>query len=191
MRFDPDRHAGRLESPARYRRQPPELILPYLPADEKGIIVELGCGSGYFGRVLARFHRHRLYIGLDPSEVMLERFSDSLGQAFRHPVALVRTEKEVLPLKSGLVSLLVMTNVLHEITSDAGVIKEIDRILAPGGHLFVVDWKKRPSRVGPPIFMRVSRSKAMKIFEGLGYRSTVVPPVYSRHYCLLFAKPGS
>ncbi len=189
-RFDPVKHLARLESPARHLRQTPEMVLPYLP-DTAGVVADLGCGTGFFGRILARYMRRAVYLGLDPSAELLDRFSAGLLPGEEGRVHLVRHERESLPLKTGSVSLLFMANVLHELVTDRGILPEIARVVVPGGHLFAVDWKKRPTMAGPPFFMKVSRRRAVGIMEGLGFRLLGSPPVYPRHYCLLFAREGA
>jgi ubiquinone/menaquinone biosynthesis C-methylase UbiE len=189
-RFDPVKHLARLESPARHLRQTPELVLPYLP-DPGGVVADLGCGTGFFGRVLARYLRSALYLGLDPSAELLDHFASGLFPEEAGRVSLVRHERESLPLRNGSVSLLFMANILHEIVTDRGMLPEVARVVAPGGHLFLIDWKKRPTVAGPPFFMKVSRRRAVGIFEDLGFRLLQSPPVYPRHYCLLFAREGA
>jgi ubiquinone/menaquinone biosynthesis C-methylase UbiE len=186
-RFDPLRHVKRLDSPGRYQRQTPELILPYLPHVEGRVLVELGCGTGFYGGVLARYHRGT-YLGLDPSAELLDAFASSMREREKDNICLMRTERERLPLKTSSVSLLVMANVIHELTRDGGIIPELGRVVAPGGAVFLVDWKKRPSRVGPPIFMRVSRGRSRRILAAQGFREIPLPEVYLHHYCLLMVK---
>ncbi len=190
MRFDPRKHIERLESPGRHLGQPPELILPYLPPTGEGPVVELGCGTGFFGRAIARYHRHSLYLGLDPSREMLQRFASSLAPPDRTGLALALTEREQLPLRTASVPLLVLVNVLHELLADPGILPEIARVTAPAGSIFVVDWKKRPAWVGPPFFLRVSRSRAVRLFRHLGFVPGAIPPVYRHHYCILFTRSG-
>lgn len=190
-RFNPDSHFDRLESPGRYLRQTPELILPYLPDGKEGTLVDLGCGSGFFGWIPARYSKYSQYFGLDPSMKMLRRFSLSLSPQDRKTATLVKTEKEALPLKSSSVSLLIMTNVLHEIICHSGIISEINGIVGPKGHIIIIDWKKRPSVIGPPFFLKVSSYRAKKIFRGSGFQYVSQPAVYKQHYCLLFTKGNS
>jgi SAM-dependent methyltransferase len=187
MRFDPVKHASRLESPRRLLRQPPELVLPYLPA-VGGPLVEVGCGTGYFGRILARYRPDNPYLGLDPSEVMLSRFAGSLDARDRKRVTLVRHNRESIPLAEASVGLLFLANVIHELKTDRGILAEIRRVVAPGGWVFLVDWRKRPTAAGPPVFLKTSSSGARRVFRELGFLETPLPCVYPRHYCLLFRK---
>jgi len=116
-----------------------------LPA-KCGVAVDLGCGTG---AVLDRMRLHnvRELIGVDGSPRMLElarrRFAasgeDGGGEA---RLSLRIGELEHLPLRDGEAAFACINLVLHHLSEPLPALKEIRRILQPGGLLLVTDFDK-------------------------------------------------
>ena len=49
-----------------------------------------------------------------------------------------------------------MVNVYHELSDRKQTLEEILRLLSPGGSLFIVDWNRTETPVGPPLEERVA-----------------------------------
>ncbi len=50
--------------------------------------------------------------------------------------------------------------VLHEPVDHASFLREIARLLKPGGRLLVVDWEKKLTEKGPPVGHRLAHEDA-------------------------------
>jgi ArsR family transcriptional regulator len=115
-----------------------------LPA-ECGVAADLGCGTG---AVLDRMRLHvRELIGVDGSPRMLElarrRFAasgENGGDEAR--VSLRIGELEHLPLRDGEAHFACINLVLHHLSEPLPALKEIRRILRPGGLLLATDFDK-------------------------------------------------
>jgi len=109
-----------------------------------GVAVDLGCGTG---TVLERMSMHaRERIGVDGSPRMLElarrRFTAPGGQGEDTHVSLRIGELEHLPLRDGEAHFACINLVLHHLSEPFTALKEIRRILQPGGLLLATDFDK-------------------------------------------------
>ena len=110
-----------------------------------GVAVDLGCGTGM---VLERMgSRVRERIGVDGSPRMLElarrRFAASGGQGEgAAQVSLRIGELEHLPLRDGAAHFVCINLVLHHLSEPLAALKEIRRILQPGGLVLAVDFDR-------------------------------------------------
>lgn len=112
-----------------------------LPLD-CGLAVDLGCGTG---SVLERMlPRTEGVIGVDGSPRMLElarrRFPAKCTR--EGSVSLRIGELDHLPLRDGEAHFACINLVLHHLSSPAAALREIRRILKPGGLLLVTDFDK-------------------------------------------------
>jgi len=115
-----------------------------LPAN-CGVAADLGCGTGM---VLERMRSHvRECIGVDGSPRMLElarrRFAAAEGQGGDEPQVSLRIgELEHLPLRDGEAQFACINLVLHHLSEPLAALKEIRRILRPGGLLLATDFDR-------------------------------------------------
>jgi ubiquinone/menaquinone biosynthesis C-methylase UbiE len=102
-------------------------------ADLRGArVLDVGCGTGKFGRVLAEHGIARVW-GVDPSPEML-------GEARRRlpsSVGLKRGSAERLPFKPAYFDAAVLWTVVH-VVDRPRAFAELHRVLAPGGRLAIV-----------------------------------------------------
>ncbi|MEE9600371.1 MAG: class I SAM-dependent methyltransferase [Thermoplasmata archaeon] len=159
-KFDPSRKEL-LDSPDRRRWQDPEVILETFGIDRGMVIVDIGCGTGYFARPAARRvgpGGGRVY-AVDMQEEMLWALQSRLLKEVVENVLPVLSLESGIPLPASCADAALLMNALHELAGDA-TLEEIRRILRPKGFLAVVDWKKEPMEQGPPLEHRLSREEA-------------------------------
>jgi len=92
-----------------------------------GRILDVGCGTGHFSRPLAAANT---VVGLDLSASML-------AFARRKGLAPVRALAEALPFADGRFDVVLATSVLQFITDGGAVVREILRVVKPGGRVIV------------------------------------------------------
>jgi ubiquinone/menaquinone biosynthesis C-methylase UbiE len=96
-------------------------------------VLEVGCGTGGFARALAERSQAEV-IGVDVAEHLLRhaaaRSSDLL-------LSWVLGQAEALPLADQSVDCVLMSLVLHQIADRERALKEVHRVLRPGGRLLV------------------------------------------------------
>ena len=106
-----------------------------------GVAVDLGCGTG---AVLERLQsRARTLVGVDGSARMLDmcrrRFAPS-ALADESRLSLRIGELDHLPLRDQEADFVCINLVLHHLSDPEDGLREVRRILAPGGRLFVADF---------------------------------------------------
>lgn len=101
-------------------------------------VADLGTGTGVFPVAVAPFVRRA--VGVD-------RAPEMLAAARRRAAGLANVEfleghLEALPLEPGSVDLAVLSLVLHFVPDPLAALREVRRVLAPGGRLIVVDLRE-------------------------------------------------
>ncbi len=115
------------------RHQALSLLLP-----DGLVLADIGCGTGYIARELAR--RARRVILVDPSAAMLERARTALGQSLPAELEFRVGEIERLPLADGEVDGAFANLVLHHVSDLAATLAELGRVIRPGGSLVASDF---------------------------------------------------
>ena len=106
-----------------------------VPAAE-GRILEIGVGSGRNLPFYSANVRH--LIGLDPSPKLLAMARKNSSPNFA-PIELIEGSAEAIPLESGSVDTVVTTWTLCSIPDAGRALREMYRVLAPGGRLLFVE----------------------------------------------------
>jgi ubiquinone/menaquinone biosynthesis C-methylase UbiE len=78
-------------------------------------------------------------------------------------------------------------NTLHEFGDRDKMIGEMWRILKKGAKLLIVDFKKEDTGFGPPVSIRVTKERAVKLFEKKGFTLSKAMDL-QYHYLLVFVK---
>lgn len=111
-----------------------EELLPWLPP--AGVVLEIGPGPGVLLEKLAG--RHPLAVGLDLSSGMLRQAQARLRRAHRY-TRLLQADTTCLPLASESFDGVATTFALSAVSDGLGAVREMARILRPGGVLALVD----------------------------------------------------
>lgn len=115
--------------------------------DGVGCILDFGCGIGATGEVLEAAFLQATIIGIDPSQ-------ESIVEARRlglRRTEFIRAEGGATTLPENSVDLVYSNGVFHHILpkSRAVVLREIHRVVKPGGHIFI--FENNPAN---PLMMR-------------------------------------
>ncbi|MFZ1105061.1 MAG: class I SAM-dependent methyltransferase [Hyphomicrobiaceae bacterium] len=105
-----------------------------------GVVAEIGFGSGLNLPYYDPTKVGRL-IGIDPDPAMLGIARKRLVD-FRRPIELIEGRAENLPLANGSADTAVVTYALCTIPDPAGALREIRRILKPGGRLLFIEHER-------------------------------------------------
>lgn len=103
---------------------------------QPGVVLDVGCGTGYVSRALARRYPRAQRLALDIAEPMLHRACQGLGWRglFVRSPRPVCGDAESLPLASASVDMIVSSLALQWCDA-AAAIAEFHRVLRPGGML--------------------------------------------------------
>lgn len=103
------------------------------PADR---LLDVGCGTGALLGHLSASHPTARLFGVDPVPEMLAMARRRLPPAIR----LAAGWAERLPFESGRFDVVVSCNVFHYIRQPMTALREMNRVLRPGGQLVMTDW---------------------------------------------------
>tara|TARA_B100000745_G_scaffold224850_1_gene150328 strand:+ start:247 stop:777 length:531 start_codon:yes stop_codon:yes gene_type:complete len=92
-------------------------------------------------------------------------------------------------LDASVLDAAVMVNTLFQFETKADALKEVARVLRPGGKLFVIDWSESFGNLGPEPNAVVSKSQARALVEEAGFVFERSYPAGDHHYGLAFRKP--
>jgi ubiquinone/menaquinone biosynthesis C-methylase UbiE len=108
-----------------------------LLADLEGDVVELGAGTGanldHLGAGIGRL------TALEPSPAMAERLRHHAARTVDHDVEVLEAPAEALPLATASTDTVVSTLVLCTVRDPVQALREIHRVLRPGGKLVLLE----------------------------------------------------
>ena len=104
-------------------------------AQREWVVGDLGCGTGQVSAAIAPFVRR--VVAVDASAAMLQAAKKRL-QAFDN-VELRRGDLEALPIDDARLDAATLMMVLHHVPEPERALREVGRVLEPGGTLLVVD----------------------------------------------------
>ena len=94
--------------------------------------------------------------------------------------------KTPIPAKS--LDVCFFTNVLHQVKDRPSVIKEAARLLKKGGHLAIIEWKKKLGLLGPGHDQMVNPEKVINCAEENGLTFLLQSDISEYNYLLIFQK---
>jgi ubiquinone/menaquinone biosynthesis C-methylase UbiE len=123
-------------------------------------VLDVACGAGKLVRAVAPRVEHA--VGVDLSARMIEEARRRT--AADHEVPADRTEfavgpADALPFRDGAFTAIITTTAFHHFPDPAASVREIARVLAPGGRVVIGDSVRDmlPARLGDEFLRRVER----------------------------------
>jgi ubiquinone/menaquinone biosynthesis C-methylase UbiE len=185
---------GYLESEERHRRQPPERLLAAAGIQPGWRVADIGCGPGFYTLPTAALvgPQGRVF-ALDIEEAMLARVRERAAAAgLGHVIETQRSQESALPLGDAVADAAIVANVLHECHDRQAFLQEVARILIPGGRLVLVEWRKEPTVMGPPLAERLTEEEVRQALTAAGFQAsgTLGPDATgATHFGVLATKP--
>lgn len=130
-----------LERDGRAAQEATRRMLRALPVDRGDTVVDVGCGTGWHARWLARKvgPAGAVYcVDLQPE--MLERAA-ALARADGVSLVLVQGAVDHVPVPAGVADLVLLVDVFHELSEPVAMLASIREALAPGGVAAVVEFR--------------------------------------------------
>ena len=188
-KFDPA-NAARLLSDERAEMHPPQEVLALLDLHPGEVVADVGCGPGFFTLPIARaVAPGGEVVALDIRPEMLTLLRERLSAERMDHVRPVLSQESVLPLDDGGCGCLVATFLLHELVDPQSFLREVRRVLRPGGRGLAVDWEARESPAGPPLEARVPAERASEWLRAAGLVAEPPVPFGPYSYAIVFRRP--
>jgi|WetSurMetagenome_2_1015567.scaffolds.fasta_scaffold167441_2 ubiquinone/menaquinone biosynthesis C-methylase UbiE len=155
--------------------------------------LDLACGRGLYTlaaatRVGEAGHLYALDLWEEGIQDLLR---EARARGLANLKAWVRDITQGIPLGDGTVDAALMATVLHdfvEIKADAVAVREIARVLKPGGRLAVVEFKKVEPPPGPPATVRLEPEAVSTIVRPHGFRMDRHLDLGPFHYLMTFVR---
>jgi demethylmenaquinone methyltransferase / 2-methoxy-6-polyprenyl-1,4-benzoquinol methylase len=116
-------------------------------------VLDVATGTGLVARALKRRYGCRV-VGLDQSEDMLARARPLVGSVYDE---LVRGEAERLPFEDGAFDALTFTYLLRYVDDPAATMRELARVVRPGGSIAMLEFFVPPRPVLYPAWWLYTR----------------------------------
>jgi len=163
----PDRLAFTLNNRIRSFLSPPVELISKLDIGKADVVVDFGCGPGFFTVPLAKVAGK--VIGIDVSPRMLERAA-SYASRSKVPIEFVRSDGTDIRLGDDSVDMILLNHVFHELKDRGKVLSEFLRIMKLSGRLAIVERTRSRSilsgKLGPPV---INESKVVKELQRAGF----------------------
>ena len=187
-KFDP-RSIDKLNNPARFERENPDVVWKELGLRDPRVLVDIGAGTGFFAIPFSRKGAGITVHACDLQDEMLAWLREHLPADVRERVLPVKMEETRVPLPDGIADLVYMINLHHELEDPAAIMAESFRLLRKGGTVLVMDWKKGDTPSGPPQEIRVTVKQIRKDIGTAGFVDIREHPVLPYHTFVTGKKP--
>jgi ubiquinone/menaquinone biosynthesis C-methylase UbiE len=186
-KFDPA-HMEILEDERRNEIMDVDKILDSVKSYVGNSVADVGCGPGYFSIPISkRVGPNGEVFAVDLEKAMLEKLKDNIvAQSGIHPI--LSKEESIPEVNNDSVDSCFLVNVLHELEGNQ-TLREAYRILKPGGHLILIDWKKVKMDFGPPYTIRISERDAKRSCSDVGFKCESSFFAGQYNYGLVMKKP--
>ncbi len=114
-----------------------KMILRELGDAGNARILDIGCGTGKLAHRMITHHRDARVFGIDLCESMIRSAQHHVVSEPR--IHLSVADSEHLPFEDATFDYLTCSNSFHHYPNQAAAVKEMRRVLKPGGRLFITD----------------------------------------------------
>lgn len=157
------------------------------------IFLDAGCGDGFISLRASELigENGKVYaVDVYPESIELVK-KEIHNKGITNLIALVVDLTDEIPLNDGEIDRCVMANVMHGFVANDEVdevMKEISRVIKPGGIFALVEFKKMEGPPGPPINIRIGPEKVAEIVSKYGFEVIEPTEVGEYHYLLKAVK---
>lgn len=144
------------------------------------VIADIGCGPGFFTLPAAEIvgHRGKVY-AVDIQEEMLDELKK------RNPpqnAEIVHSSENHIPIEDGACDMVFIAFVFHEAADKPMFLKELKRMLKPGGKFLLLDWQKKVEDKGPPYEERIAMSEVERLLKAAGFEMVTTEKIGQSYY---------
>ena len=170
----------------------PDIIVESFGLQPGMKVADFGSGSGYFTILIAKkVGENGVVTAVDIMENALETVRARASAGGLNNLQTIRADLEVLG-GSGLMDnsqdVVLLANILFQSNKRPEIAREAKRVLASGGFLIFIDWKKGGGGLGPPEANRVDAQEIKSIFENEGLSFVREINTGAFHYGMIYKK---
>lgn len=165
--------------------------LRQLGLQENMIVADLGAGTGFYSVAAGGLVPRGKVYAVEVQKEFLPTITAKARDAGLNNVECLwgNIEKEHgTKIGDRIVDVVVASNVLFQVESKEGFLKEIKRILKPGGRVLLVDWSDSSSSLGPNFQTLIPKNKAKEMFTEKGFSLERDIDAGAHHYGMILKK---
>jgi len=133
------------------------------------VAVDIGAGTGFWTLPLSQLVGPAgMVYAVDVEPIMHEELRTLAREKQLSNVRVISSTEQEIPLSNALADVAIAGFVVHEPADHAAFVREIVRLLRPGGRLLVVDWHKKPTEKGPPLEHRLAQQEVETMLNDAG-----------------------
>jgi ubiquinone/menaquinone biosynthesis C-methylase UbiE len=164
--------------------QPPSELVEKLAISTEDVVVDFGCGPGYYTAELSK--RAKLLVDVDISPEMLQKAQAKAVKAGAKNVQFLQSDEKNIQISDGSADKILLVTVYHEIGESETALKEFGRILKHDGKLIIVEVVKKGIFPGAPV---QNPETLKKEIEAGGFKLQQMQP-YKGYGMFFFIKTG-
>jgi len=176
----------KLDNPERRKTMPPEETLLKFKVEDDGILLDVGCGVGYFTIPAAKLLENNKVIGVDISPDMID-IAREKAEGINN-IEFKTSGEYSFPAENNSMKYVLISNVIHEVEDKIKYFAEVKRVLKEDGCFLIIDWDKRKMKMGPPIHERISKDEMIDLCAEIGFALTEAVNVSENQYGLKMKK---
>jgi len=138
-----------LDNPIRRLIQPPSELIEKLGITPNDVVMDFGCGPGYYTVDLAK--KVKRVVAVDLSSKMLKKAQNKAAKAGVKNIQFLQSDGKNLQVEDISVDKILLVTVYHEVGDNETVLKEFNRILKLDGKLIIVEVIKKGIFPGAPV----------------------------------------
>lgn len=159
-----------LDSPQRKRLFNPAKTLRSLGISAGMVVADIGCGTGFFIIPLASAVGPKGKVfAVDISREMTRDVRKRIRKEGLKNVKTALSRENNIPLPSKVLDYCLLVSVIHELENKILFFKELKRLVKDGGKVGIIEWKKIPSPLGPPLRERISPAAMRQMLGENGF----------------------
>ncbi|MBS9404813.1 class I SAM-dependent methyltransferase [Halomonas sp. TRM85114] len=173
----------------------PDKVVSALRIGQGIMVVDLGCGDGYFTAAIARQVGAGHVVGVDLDPVMLEQ-AQAAYEGMSNCSWLLGDAMALSRLLDASADYVLIANTFHGVPDKTAMAQEIAKALKPNGRLAIVNWHPLPREQttvfghprGPKTAMRMSTEQTRKVVEPAGFKLETQVELPPYHYGAVFIR---
>lgn len=184
-----DHHDHHHNIAERAKMLPAEKILSRFGLKQGQHLADLGCGRGYFTLKAAELVGSQgkiMAVDIEP-ERLQSLHQSAQEQGIAEQIKTLLAQGESIPLENGSTEIALISNVLHELNDPLNYLRDTHRILKDNGEVWIIEWQKKETPMGPPLDERRSVEEWIALAEQAGFED-IWAQVFNPAHILLRAK---